>query len=253
MAGHSHAKNVARRKEIQGKRKANLFGKVAREITVSVRAGAPDPAMNPRLRMAIAKAKEVNMPNDRIKRAIDQGIPGAADGKDYQEARYEGYGPGGVAVIVEALTDNKVRTVGDVRLAFTKFGGALGEAGSVGFMFERVGQIVIPAAKASADAMFEAAVDAGAQNVESDDDFHTVYTAVPDFAAVREKLESAYGTPESSGLIWKPVNTNPVADFDAADKLMKLIDYLEDNDDVQTVFTNVEFSQDVSAKLETAA
>ncbi len=250
MAGHSHAKNVARRKEAQGKKKAGLFAKLAREITVSARTGAPDPTANPRLRIAIAKAKEVNMPNDRIKRAIEQGIPGAADGKDYQEARYEGFGPGGVAVIVEALTDNKTRTVGDVRLAFTKFGGALGETGSVGFMFERVGEIEIPAARASADAVFEAAVDAGAQNVESDGDFHTVYTDVADFATVREKMEAAYGTPEKSGLVWKPLNLTPVTDLETADKLMKLIDWLEDNDDIQTVFTNMELSDDVAAKLD---
>lgn len=252
MAGHSHAKNVARRKEAQGKKKANLFGKIAREITVSAKSGTPDPAMNPRLRLAIAKAKEVNMPNDRIKRAIEQGTPGAADGADYQEARYEGFGPGGVAVIVEALTDNKTRTVGDVRLAFTKFSGALGETGSVGFMFERVGEIVIPASKASADAIFEAAVDAGAQNVESDDEYHTVYTEIADFGAVREKLETKYGSPEKSGLIWKPLNMTPVSDFDAADKMMKLIDWLDENDDVQNVFTNMELSEDVAAKLEAA-
>lgn len=252
MAGHSHAKNVARRKEAQGKKKANLFGKIAREITVAAKSGTPDPDMNPRLRMAIAKAKEVNMPNDRIKRAIEQGTPGAADGKDYQEARYEGYGPGGVAVIVEALTDNKTRTVGDVRLAFTKFGGALGETGSVGFMFERVGEIAFPAAVAGADAMFEAAVDAGAQNVESDEGGHAVYTEVGDFAAVREKLEAKYGTPERSGLIWKPLNRNPLADFDAATNLMKLIDFLEENDDVQNVFTNEDLPDDIAQKLDAA-
>ena len=252
MAGHSHAKNVARRKEAQGKKKANLFGKIAREITVSAKSGSPDPAMNPRLRIAIAKAKEVNMPNDSIKRAVEQGTPGAADGKDYQEARYEGYGPGGVAVIVETLTDNKTRTVGDVRLAFTKFGGALGEAGSVGFMFERVGEILVPATKANADAVFELAVEAGAQNVESDDEFHTIYTEVSDFGAVREKIEAAYGAPEKSGLIWKPLNTNPLNDFDAADKLMKLIDYLDENDDVQNVFTNMELSEAVAEKLSAA-
>ncbi|NBX66929.1 MAG: YebC/PmpR family DNA-binding transcriptional regulator [Proteobacteria bacterium] len=252
MAGHSHAKNVARRKEAQGKKKANLFGKVAREITVAAKSGTPDPAMNPRLRLAIAKAKEVNMPNDRIKRAIEQGTPGAADGKDYQEARYEGYGPGGVAVIIEALTDNKTRTVGDVRLAFTKFGGALGETGSVGFMFEHVGEIVIPAAKATADSIFEAAVEAGAQNVESDDAYHAVYTEIADFAAVREKMEAAYGTPEKSGLIWKPLNLNPLSDFDAAEKLMKLIDYLDENDDVQQVFTNMDLPEEIASRLEAA-
>lgn len=252
MAGHSHAKNVARRKEAQGKKKANLFGKIAREITVAAKSGTPDPAMNPRLRLAIAKAKEVNMPNDRIKRAIEQGTPGAADGKDYQEARYEGYGPGGVAIVLECLTDNPTRTVGDVRLAFTKFGGTLGTAGSVSFMFEKVGEIAFPASKANADAMFEAAVEAGAQNVESDDVGHCVYTDVADFASVREALEAKFGAPERSALIWKPLNLHAVENLEAAMQVMKLIDGLEDNDDVQNVFTNMDISDDLADKLAAA-
>lgn len=248
MAGHSHAKNVARRKEAQGKKKAGLFGKIARGITVAAKSGSPDPDMNPRLRMAIAKAKEVSMPNDRIKRAIEQGS-GAADGKDYQEARYEGYGPGGVAVVIECLTDNVARTVGDIRPLFAKFGGTLGTAGSVSFMFEKVGEILYPAAKASADAMFEAGVDAGAQNVESDDDYHSVYTDTTDLASVSDALEKKFGTPEKSGFIWKPLNPHPVSDFTAADNLMKLVDALDDNDDVQTVFTNIEITEEIAAKL----
>lgn len=252
MAGHSHAKNVARRKEAQGKKKANMFGKVAREITVAAKSGAPDPDMNPRLRIAIAKAKEVNMPNDRIKRAIEQGTPGAADGKDYQEVRYEGYGPAGIAVVIEALTDNKTRTVSEVRLAFTKFGGALGETGSVAFMFERVGEIVYPASKASADAMFEASVEAGAQNVESDDEEHTVYTEVADYAGVRETLEKKYGPPARSALIWKPLNLTMVTDAEAAKDVMDLVDYLEENDDIQNVFINMDVPEDVAAKLDAA-
>ncbi|MCB1537837.1 MAG: YebC/PmpR family DNA-binding transcriptional regulator [Rhodospirillales bacterium] len=249
MAGHSHAKNVARRKEAQGKKKASLFGKIARGITVAAKGGGPDPDMNPRLRIAIAKAKEVSMPNDRIKRAIEQGLPGAADGKDYQEARYEGYGPGGVAVVVECLTDNVARTVGDVRLAFTKFGGTLGTAGSVSFMFEKLGEIAYPAAAAGADAMFEAGVEAGAQNVESDDEYHSIHTAITDLAAVSEALEGKFGPAAESGLIWKPLNPHPVTALEAAQNLMKLIDALEDNDDVQDVFTNMDLPDDLAAQL----
>jgi YebC/PmpR family DNA-binding regulatory protein len=252
MAGHSHAKNVARRKEAQGKKKAGLFGKIARGITVAAKSGMPDPDQNPRLRLAIAKAKEVSMPNDRIKRAIEQGTPGAADGKDYQEARYEGYGPGGVAIVIECLTDNVARTVGDIRPLFAKYGGTLGTAGSVAFMFEKCGEILYPAAKASADAMFEAAVDAGAQNVESDDAFHAVYTQTTDFAAVSEALEKKFASPEKSGLIWKPLNMHAVTDADAAGNLMKLIDALDDNDDVQEVFTNMDISEELASKLAAA-
>jgi YebC/PmpR family DNA-binding regulatory protein len=248
MAGHSHAKNVARRKEAQGKKKANLFGKIARGITVAAKSGTPDPALNPRLRLAIAKAKEVSMPNDRIKRAVEQGS-GGADGKDYQEARYEGYGPGGVAIVIECLTDNVARTVGDIRPMFAKFGGTLGTAGSVSFMFEKVGEIVYPAKKASADAMFEAAVDCGAQNVESDEEFHSVYTDTTDLGTVSEAMEKKFGTPEKSGFIWKPLNMHDVTDFDAANSVMKLIDALDDNDDVQLVFNNMEISEEIAAKL----
>lgn len=252
MAGHSHAKNVARRKEAQGKKKSSLFGKIARGITVAAKAGSPDPDMNPRLRLAIAKAKEVSMPNDRIKRAIEQGTPGAADGKDYQEARYEGYGPGGVAVIVECLTDNVARTVGDVRLIMQKNGGNLGTAGSVSFMFERVGEIGYPAGVASADAMFEAGVEAGARDVESDAEYHGVYTEPGDFAAVREALEGKFGPPESSDLIWKPTNLHPVVDAELAAQVMKLVDALEENDDVQAVFINMDLPEELAAKLDAA-
>lgn len=252
MAGHSHAKNVARRKEAQGKKKANLFGKIARGITVAAKNGSPDPDMNPRLRLAIAKAKEVSMPNDRIKRAVDAGMPGAADGADYQEARYEGYGPGGVAIVVECLTDNVARTVGDVRPLFTKYGGTLGTAGSVSFMFEKLGQIVYPAAKANADAMFEAAVEAGAQNVESDDEYHSIYTDTTDLAAVTDALEKKFGAPEESRMMWKPLNLHGVNDADAAANLMKLLDALDENDDVQEVFTNMDIPDDIAAKLAAA-
>ncbi|HEY8963056.1 MAG TPA: YebC/PmpR family DNA-binding transcriptional regulator, partial [Alphaproteobacteria bacterium] len=167
MAGHSHASNVAVRKNAQDKKRAGAFTKVAREITTAVRLSGPDPDSNPRLRLAILKGRAVDMPNDRIKRAIDLGMPGQDDGKVYEEARYEGYGPNGVAVIIEALTDNRTRTIGDLRVAFTKGGGNLGDSGAVSFMFDRVGEIVIANDKGSADAMFEAAVEAGAENVES--------------------------------------------------------------------------------------
>lgn len=249
MAGHSHAKNVARRKEAQGKKKANLFGKIARGITVAAKSGMPDPDMNPRLRLAIDKAKAVSMPNDRIKRAVEQGIPGAADGKDYQEARYEGYAPGGVAVVIECLTDNVARTVGDIRPMFAKFGGTLGTAGSVSFMFEKLGEVVYPASKASADAMFEAGVEAGAQNVESDDEYHNIYTETTDLAAVTEALQKKFGAPEKSGMIWKPLNMHAVTDADVAASVMKLLDALDDLDDVQEVFINMDISEDIAAKL----
>lgn len=252
MAGHSHAKNVARRKEAQGKKKANLFGKIARGITVAAKSGSPDPDMNPRLRLAIAKAKEVSMPNDRIKRAVDAGIPGGADSKDYQESRYEGYGPGGVAMVIECLTDNVARTVGDIRPMFAKFGGNLGTAGSVSFMFEKVGEILYPASKASADAMFEAGVDAGAQNVESDDDYHNVYTDVSDLTAVATALEKKFGTAEETHIIWKPVNMHPITDAEVAGQIMKLIDALDENDDVQEVFTNLDISAEIADKLAAA-
>lgn len=238
MAGHSQFKNIMHRKAAQDKKKGAKFNKVAREITVSVRESGADPAMNPRLRLAIAKGKEINMPNDRIKRAIEQGSSGpGSDGKIYEPMRYEGYGPGGVAVIVEALTDNRTRTVGDVRLAFTKCGGTLGDTNAVSFLFERVGEIAYPLAAMSADDAFEKAIEAGAQNVESDEDFHVIYTDIKDFGAVREALEKLCGTPERSGLIWKPM-TEAAIEGEAAESLMKLIDILEDNDDVQNVFTN---------------
>ncbi len=249
MAGHSHAKNVARRKEAQGRKKSGLFGKIARGITVAAKSGSPDPAMNPRLRLAIDKAKSVSMPNDRIKRAIEQGIPGAADGKDYQEARYEGYGPGGVAIVVECLTDNVTRTVNDIRPTFAKYGGTLGTAGSVSFMFEKLGEIVYPASKGSADAMFEAAVEAGAQNVESDDEYHSIYTDTTDLAAVSEALDKKFGAPEKSGMVWKPLNMHSVTDAETAASVMKLIDVLDENDDVQEVFYNMDVSDDIAAKL----
>lgn len=249
MAGHSHASNVAVRKNAQDRKRAGKFTKVAREITTAVRLSGPDPDMNPRLRLAIAKGRAVDMPNDRIKRAIDVGLPGQDDGKVYEEARYEGYGPNGVAVIIEALTDNRTRTVGDLRVAFTKNGGNLGDNGAVAFMFDRVGEIVFPADKGTADAMFEAAVEAGAQNVESDGNGHRVMTEVTDFAAVREAMVQKFGEPTRSGLIWKGNVMTPITTLEAAQEVVKLVDALEELDDVQTVFINMDLSADIAAKL----
>jgi len=249
MAGHSHASNVAVRKGAQDKKRASAFTKVAREITTAVRLSGPDPDANPRLRLAILKGRAVDMPNDRIKRAIDLGMPGQDDGKVYEEVRYEGYGPNGVAVIVECLTDNRTRTVGDLRIIFTKNGGNLGDSGAVAFMFDRVGEIVIAVDKGSADAMFEAAVEAGAENVESTADGHFVYTAVSDFAAVREALVKKFGEPARSGLVFKGNVKTPVSDLAVAESVVKLTDALEENDDVQMVFTNMDVSAEIAARL----
>jgi YebC/PmpR family DNA-binding regulatory protein len=247
MAGHSKFKNIMHRKGKQDAMRAKMFSKFGREITVAAKIGGGDPAMNPRLRLAIAAAKAQSMPKTNIENAVQKGV-GAGAGDDYFEIRYEGYAPGGVAVIVEALTDNKNRTAGEVRSSFSKYGGNLGETGSVGFMFDRIGQITFPAAKASAETMFEAALEAGADNVESDADGHIISCSVDDFAAVRDALEAKFGEPESQGLVWKPNITVPVTEELVAD-IMKLIDVLEDNDDVQSVTTNFEVSEEVMAKL----
>ena len=242
MAGHSQFKNIMYRKGAQDARRAKEFTKLAREITVSAKLGQPDPAMNPRLRAAIAAARKASMPKDNIDRAIKKATGG--DGADdYAEMRYEGYATGGVAVIVEALTDNRNRTASEVRSLFNKHGGSLGETNSVSFMFDRVGEIVYPAAAASADAMFEAALEAGAANVESDGEAHTITTSVDDFAAARDALET--------GLVWRPTTLSPL-DADKAESVLKLIDALEDNDDVQKVFANFDLSEEVLASLTAA-
>lgn len=247
MAGHSKWANIQHRKGKQDKLRAKAFTKVGREIIVAAKLGGGDPDMNPRLRLAISKAKAVNMPNDRIKKAIDTGA-GNTDTADYEEVRYEGYGAGGTAIIVDALTDNRARTFAEVRTAFTKFNGNLGETGSVGFMFDRVGQIIYPKDKASADDMFEAAVEAGAENCESEGDIHEITTGAEDLAAVRDALEAKFGEAEKADLIWKP-NTMSELDFDQAESLMKLVEALEDDDDVQTVTTNMDVSDDIMEKL----
>lgn len=242
MAGHSHAKNVMHQKNASDAKKAKIFNKIAREIMVSVKLGSPDPASNPRLRAAIAEARSKNMTRDRIERAIKSGQPGSDDKAIYEEVRYEAYGPGGCALIIEALTDNRNRTAAEVRTALSKNGGNLGETGSVGFMFDRVGEIVYPADKASADAMFEAVIEAGGDDVASDEDGHYITTSIENFGAVRAALEGKFGEPSSAKLVWEPKNTVPVP-ADATETLTKLIDILEDNDDVQNVFGNYEIAE----------
>ena len=247
MAGHSKWANIQHRKGKQDAKRAKVFTKVGREIIVAAKLGGGDPEMNPRLRLAIQKAKGVNMPNERIKKAIQSGA-GGADGADYEEIRYEGYGPGAVAFIVEALTDNRNRTVGEVRSAFTKAGGALGETGAVTFMFDQVGEVIYPADKASADEMFEAVVEAGAENCESGEDIHEITCATDDLAAVRDALEAKYGEAEKSGFVWRP-NTMTECNESTAESILKLIDALEDNDDVQAVYCNFEASDEILEKL----
>ena len=248
MAGHSQFKNIMHRKGAQDAKRAKVFTKLIRELTVSARSGLPDPAANPRLRAAIMAARGANMPKDTIDRAIKRGA-GGEDGANYEEVRYEGYGPGSVAIIVEALTDNRNRTASEVRTAFNKSGGALGETNSVSFMFDRVGAIRYPAAAATAEAMFEGALEAGADNVESSDDGHEVTCAPDDLATVRDALEAVFGTPEYARLDWKPQTTVPVADEDTAKTLLKLLDSLDDNDDVQRVQANFEVADELMERL----
>ncbi|MDQ2105781.1 YebC/PmpR family DNA-binding transcriptional regulator [Azospirillum isscasi] len=248
MAGHSQFKNIMHRKGAQDAKRSKIFNKLAREITVAAKGGLPDPAANPRLRAAITAARVQNMPRDRIDRAIKQGTPGGGDDANYEEVRYEGYGPGGVALIVDALTDNRNRTAAEVRSAFTKYGGSLGETNSVSFMFSRVGAIYYPVAAAAADAVFEVALEAGAEDVASDENGHEVTTTVENFAIVRDALEAKFGGAESARLTWKPLNTVAPSE-DAAASLMKLLDVLEDNDDVQTVEGNFDISEELMQKL----
>jgi YebC/PmpR family DNA-binding regulatory protein len=247
MAGHSHAKNIMHRKAAQGARKARAFGKLIREITVSAKQGLPDPAMNPRLRAAVKAALTANMTRDTIDRAIKRAAAGG-QGEEYAEVRYEGYGPNGVALIVEALTDNRNRTAGELRSAFAKAGGALAETGSVSFQFERKGVVRYPAAAASADAMLEAAIEAGAEDVDSDAEAHEITTAVEDFFTVRDALEARFGAAEVAKLEWLPTTTVDL-DEERARDVLKLVDVLDDNDDVQNVFANFEVSEAVMQRL----
>jgi YebC/PmpR family DNA-binding regulatory protein len=247
MAGHSQFKNIMVRKGAQDARRGRLFTKIIRELTTAAKQGQPDPNMNPRLRAAITAARQANMPKDTMERAIKRGA-GGADDANYEEVRYEGYGPGGVAIIVEALTDNRNRTASEIRTAFSKAGGNLGETNSVSFMFEHKGVIRYPAKAGSADAMFEAALDAGAEDVSSDADAHEIVCATEQFSAVRDAMEAKFGAPQEARLNWRPRSTVPV-DADAADSLLKLLGTLEDNDDIQTVAANFEVADDVMARL----
>jgi YebC/PmpR family DNA-binding regulatory protein len=235
------------RKGAQDARRGRLFARLIREITVAARQGLPDPAFNPRLRAAVVAARQANMPKDTVDRAIKK-ASGGAGGDDYVEVRYEGYGPSGVAIIVEALTDNRNRTASDVRAAFSKYGGVLGETNSVGFLFNRLGVIRYPAAAASADDVLEAAIEAGAENAESDAEAHEVTCAPDDFFAVRDALESRFGPPESARLDWRPT-TSVTLDEERAASVLKLLDVLEDSEDVQNVYANFDVPEAVMQKL----
>ena len=246
MAGHSKFKNIMHRKGAQDKKRSSLFSKLSREITVAAKMGTPDPDMNPRLRAAVNAAKAQSMPKDNIQRAIDKASVG--DTEAYEEIRYEGFGPGGVSLIIEALTDNRNRTATNVRTAVSKNGGNLGASGSVSHGFDRMGLIAYPAGAGSADKVFEAALEAGAEDVSSSDDGHEIWTAQESLHEVATALEKTLGEPESVKLAWRPQNTVEVGEDDAA-TLFKLIDTLDDDDDVQTVWGNYEVSDAVMEKL----
>jgi len=246
MAGHSQFKNIMHRKGRQDAVRSKLFSKLAREITVAAKMGTPDPSMNPRLRAAVLAARAENMPKDNIERAIKKALGG--DTESYDEIRYEGYGPGGVAVIVEVLTDNRNRTASDVRSYFTKSGGNLAETGAVSFMFDHVGVVEYDAEVASADDMLEAAIEAGAEDVVSSESGHEIYTTQDSLAAVAKALEAKFGEPRKAALVWKPQN-NIAVDDEQGEKLLKLIETLNEHDDVQNVYANFEVSDELMTKL----
>ncbi len=246
MAGHSKFKNIQHRKGAQDKKRSAQFSKLSREITVAAKMGMPDPDMNPRLRLAVNAAKAQSMPKDNIQRAIDKAIGG--DAENYEEIRYEGYGPGGVAVIVEALTDNRNRTATNVRTAFAKNGGNLGASGAVSHGFDRMGLITYPASVGDGDTVFEAALEAGAEDVSSSDDEHEIWTAMDSLHEVAKALEATLGAAESAKLAWKPQLLVEVDEANAT-TLLKMIDILEEDDDVQTVWGNYDVSDEVMAKL----
>ena len=246
MAGHSQFKNIMHRKGAQDVRRGRLFARLIREITVAAGQGLPDPAANPRLRSAVAAAREANMPKDNIDRAIKKASGG--EGDNYEQIRYEGYGPGGIAVIVEVLTDNRNRTAGEVRATFTKSGGNLAETGAVSFMFDHVGVIEYDAKVASGEAMFEAALEAGADDVVSSENGHEIYAATDNFGAVTKALEAKFGEPRKASLVWRPQNTVAVDD-EQGEKLLKLIENLNESDDVQNVYANFEVSDALVAKM----
>ncbi|HXI08679.1 MAG: YebC/PmpR family DNA-binding transcriptional regulator [Bradyrhizobium sp.] len=246
MAGHSQFKNIMHRKGRQDAQKSKLFGKLAREITVAAKLGTPDPNMNPRLRAAIVAARQENMPKDNIERAVKKAA--GNEGENYDEIRYEGYGPGGVAVIVEALTDNRNRAASDIRSFFTKSGGNLGETGSVSFMFDHLGIIEYDRSVASDDAMLDAAIEAGADDVASGEGGHEIYASQGTFREVAKALEAKFGEPRKAAMAWKPQNTIAVDD-ETGEKLLKLMDLLNEHDDVQNVFANFEVSDALVAKM----
>ncbi|WP_144097161.1 YebC/PmpR family DNA-binding transcriptional regulator [Croceicoccus sediminis] len=247
MAGHSKFKNIMHRKGAQDKKRSAMFSKLSREITVAAKMGAPDPDMNPRLRLAVNNAKGQSMPKDNIQRAIDKAS--ANEGDDYEELRYEGYGPGGVALIVEALTDNRNRTATNVRTAFSKNGGNLGTAGAVSHGFERLGMIEYPASVGDEEKVLEAAIEAGADDVESSEDGHVIWTQMEALHEVSSELEKALGEAENVKLAWRP-NITVECDEGTAQTLLKLVDALDDDDDVQTVWGNYEISDEVMEKLD---
>ncbi len=247
MAGHSQFKNIMHRKGRVDAVRSKIFGKLAREITVAAKLGTPDPAMNPRLRAAVLAARAENMPKDNIERAIKKAS--GADGESYEDIRYEGYGPGGAALIVEAQTDNRNRTASDVRSAFTKSGGSLAETGAVAFMFDRVGVITYPTGVADADTMLEAAIEAGADDVFSGEDGHEIVCAQDSYGEVTKALEARFGDPTRTGLVWKAQNTIDVDD-ETGEKLIRLVEVIEDQDDVQNVYVNFALSPALMAKLE---
>jgi YebC/PmpR family DNA-binding regulatory protein len=246
MAGHSKWANIQHRKGRQDKLRSKLFSKLAKEITVAAKMGDPDPDKNPRLRLAVKEAKSSSVPKDVIERAIKKSQGG--DAENYEEIRYEGYGPNGVAVIVEAMTDNRNRTASNVRSTFSKNGGNLGETGSVSFMFDRKGQVSYLASVGDADGVMMAAIEAGAEDVESSEDGHIIWCADTDLSDVSTALEDQLGESESTKLVWRPQTTTPL-DLEGAQKLMKLIDALEDDDDVQTVTANFEIPDEIMDQL----
>jgi YebC/PmpR family DNA-binding regulatory protein len=246
MAGHSKFKNIMYRKGAQDKKRSKIFSKLSREITAAAKMGLPDPDMNARLRTAILAARAQNMPKDNIDRAVKKSQE--VGGANYDEVRYEGFGAGGVGVIVEALTDNRNRTASEVRSTFTKFGGNLGETGSVSFMFDRVGAIEYDAKVAGADAMFEAAIDAGADDCESSEDGHTLYCDPLALHEVNSALEKKFGAARSAKIIWRPKNSIDVDD-ERGEKLLKMLDALEDSDDVQSVYANFDLPESLMEKL----
>jgi YebC/PmpR family DNA-binding regulatory protein len=245
MSGHSKFKNIQFRKGAQDKKRSKIFSKLSRDITLAAKQGIPDPTANARLRLAIATARAESMPKDNIDRAIKKAMGGETD--SFEDIRYEGFGPGGVGLIVEVLTDNRNRAAASVRTIFSKNGGNMGESGSVAFMFDRVGEVVYPASAGSEDKVMEAAIEAGAEDVESDADGHLITTLFEDLSTVAEALEASLGAPRSTGVVWRPKTEVPVSSAEAA-TIMKLIEALDDDDDVQNVYLNAEFSDEDLAR-----